>query len=324
MAIELDDEGDDIAWLERRFEFFRWTPEEELDTGIGCDAELEVFSLFSEGICFEDRLVFEEKEWPPIANTEWAESIDDSHCLEGELTRGIESTFDFDSFFGKISNIMDSREFRIDCFFEFSESGCLDREARSLSMSSETDEVFLTGFEELDDTTPLRRPTGCDGEECRIERFIPEWNVHRSSISFSTRERMIVSILEDDRGLVVHLSELACYQSDNPMFEIMSIIDQYRFRGIDILECLLEMVFGRSFSCLIQMFEFREQCISPSLACEEPLEGRERRIHAASGIDAWTDLEADDISVIIPELLSSFEKTSKSMRARLDHLGETE
>lgn len=164
MAIELDDEGDDIAWLERRFEFFRWTPEEELDTGIGCDAELEVFSLFSEGICFEDRLVFEEKEWPPIANTEWAESIDDSHCLEGELTRGIESTFDFDSFFGKISNIMDSREFRIDCLSECIELISLDGEARSLSMSSEPDEIFSTGLEELDDTTPLRRPTGCNGE----------------------------------------------------------------------------------------------------------------------------------------------------------------
>ena len=123
-----------------------------------------MFSLFSEGICFEDRLVFEEKEWPPIPNTEWAESIDDSHCLECELTRGIESTFDFDSFFGKISNIMDSREFRIDCLSECIELISLDGEARSLSMSSEPDEVFSTGLEKFDDTTPLRRPTGCNGE----------------------------------------------------------------------------------------------------------------------------------------------------------------
>ena len=84
------------------------------------------------------------------------------------------------------------------------------------------------------------------------------------------------------------------------------------------------MIFGSSFSCLIQVFEFREECIRASFACEEPLEGREGRIHTTCGIDAWSDLEADDISIILPELLSSFEKCSKSMRARLVHLGETE
>ena len=123
-----------------------------------------MFSLFSEGICFEDRLVFEEKEWPPIPNTEWAESINDHNILEGEFTRGIESTFDFDSFFWEISNIMDSREFRIDCLSECIELISLDGEARSLSMSSEPDEIFSTGFEKFDDIAPLRRTTGCNGE----------------------------------------------------------------------------------------------------------------------------------------------------------------
>ena len=123
-----------------------------------------MFAFLAERTRFEDRLVFEEKEGLTIPNTEWAESIDDHNILEGEFTRGIESTFDFDSFFWEISNIMDSREFRIDCLSECIELISLDGEARSLSMSSEPDKIFSTGFEKFDDIAPLRRPTGCNGE----------------------------------------------------------------------------------------------------------------------------------------------------------------
>ncbi len=60
-------------------------------------------------------------------------------------------------------------------------------------------------------------------------------SIYRSRISLATREWMIMPILEDDGRLVVYLCELACYESDNPMFEIVRIIDQDRLTRIDIL-----------------------------------------------------------------------------------------
>lgn len=59
--------------------------------------------------------------------------------------------------------------------------------------------------------------------------------IHRSSISFATGEWMVVPILEDNGRLVVHLCELACDESDDPMFEVVRIIDEDRLTGIYIL-----------------------------------------------------------------------------------------
>ncbi len=84
------------------------------------------------------------------------------------------------------------------------------------------------------------------------------------------------------------------------------------------------MMFCRSFSCLIQVFEFREECIGASFTSEEPLKCRERCIHTTSSIDTWTDLEADDISIIFDYFLSSLEKCPQSMRSRLVHLSKPE
>ena len=84
------------------------------------------------------------------------------------------------------------------------------------------------------------------------------------------------------------------------------------------------MIFGSSFACLIQVFEFREECIRASFACEKPLKCCEGRIHTTCGINAWSDLETDNVCIIIPELLSSLEKSPQSMRTRLLHLNETE
>lgn len=113
---------------------------------------------------FEDRLIFEEEEWLPIANPEWAISIDDIDIFESEICPSVESTFDIDGFLREILDIMDTRELGIDRLLECIEPLCLDGEARSLPMTSEPDEIFSTGFEKFDDIAPFGRSTGRDGE----------------------------------------------------------------------------------------------------------------------------------------------------------------
>lgn len=70
-----------------------------------------------------------------------------------------------------------------------------------------------------------------------------------------------MAIFQDDRGFPVHLCELPCDESDDPMFEIICIIDEDRFRGIDRSESFFEVVIGRSLSRFIHMFELFEEAI---------------------------------------------------------------
>lgn len=123
---------------------------------------------------------------------------------------------------------------------------------------------------------------------------------------------MIVAIFEYDRGLVIHLSELASNETDHAMFEIMGIVEEDRFRGIDILEGFLEMMFGGSLACLVQVLEFIEEAINPIFSCEEPLESRDGCIHPTSSIDTRSDLESYQVSVIFGDFVSSFEEFSES------------
>lgn len=106
-----------------------------------------------------------------------------------------------------------------------------------------------------------------------------------------------MTIFEYDRGLVIHLSELASNESDHTMFEIMGIIEEYWFRGIDIQKCFFEVVLGGSLACLIQVLEFLEECIHTIFSCEEPLQGGDRSIHTTSSIDTRSYLESDQIRI---------------------------
>lgn len=106
-----------------------------------------------------------------------------------------------------------------------------------------------------------------------------------------------MTIFEYDRGLVIHLSELPSDETDHTMFEIMGIIEEDGFRGIDILEGFLEMMLGGSLACLIQVLEFLKESIDSLFSCEEPLQGGDRSIHTTSGIDTWSYLESDQIRI---------------------------
>lgn len=108
---------------------------------------------------------------------------------------------------------------------------------------------------------------------------------------------MIVAIFEDDRGLIVHLGELTSNESDHTVFEVMCIVEEDRFRGIDILEGFLEMMFGGSLACFIQMVEFLEELIGSIFSGEEPLEGSDRSIHATRSIDTRSYLKPDQVSI---------------------------
>ena len=130
-------------------------------------------------------------------------------------------------------------------------------------------------------------------------------------------------IFEDDGGLIVHLSELPSDEADHTVFEIMRIVEEDRFRGIDILEGFLEMMFGGSLSCLIQVFELIEEAIDAILSCEEPLEGGDGGVHATCSINPGSYLESYQIRIILGNFFSSFEKFPESSRFRLSHLAES-
>ena len=132
-----------------------------------------------------------------------------------------------------------------------------------------------------------------------------------------------MTIFEDDGGLIVHLSELTSNESDDAVFEVMCIVEEDRFRGIDILEGFLEMMFGGSLACLVQVLEFIEEAINPIFSCEEPLESRDGCIHPTSSIDTRSDLESYQVSVIFSDFVSSFEELPESPRFRLIHLPES-
>ena len=70
-----------------------------------------------------------------------------------------------------------------------------------------------------------------------------------------------MAILEDDRGFSIHFCEFSCDESDDPMFEIICIIDEDRFRGIDRSKSFFEVVISRSLSRFIHMFELFEETI---------------------------------------------------------------
>lgn len=123
-----------------------------------------MFPFASERTTFQDRLILEEEEGLAVADTEGSESIDDSDIFEREICLGIEDTFDVDSFLWEILDIMDGSELFEESSLQFLESRSLDRESRSLSVSTESDEIFSTGFEEFDDIAPLWGATGGDGE----------------------------------------------------------------------------------------------------------------------------------------------------------------
>ncbi len=135
------------------------------------------------------------------------------------------------------------------------------------------------------------------------------WN----SISFSTRERMIMPIFDNNSGLVIHFRKATSNKSDDPMFEIRCVIEEHRFTGINIFESFLKMCFCSSLASLIEMFEFREEFISSSFSGQEPSECCEWRIHTTCCIDARANLETYDISISL-DLFASFEKIPESNR----------
>ena len=108
-----------------------------------------------------------------------------------------------------------------------------------------------------------------------------------------------MSIFHHDTRLIIELSETTSDESDDPMIEIRRIKKQYRSSRIDICESSLVLGLGRSFPRLIEMFEFAEELVSPSLARKEPAKCGEWCIHTSGCIDPGSDLESDDISVAI-------------------------
>ena len=299
-----------------------------------------MFPFFPEGTTFEDGLILEEEEGLTIPDAERTESIDRSYIFECEISACIENTFHVDGFLREVFYIMDQGKFSIHHLFECFDLRGFDREASRLPMPSEPHEVFSTGFEEFDHIAPLRRSTGSDGSFWRVRRFegsrvrffiiqrLQHSNIqtfiHLYLIPFSTREWVIVSIFEYNRGLIVHLSEFTSDEADHTMLEIMCIVEEDRFRGIDIHEGFLEVMFCGSLSCLIQVFELIEEAIDAILSCEEPLEGSDGGIHATCSIDTGSYLESYQVRIILGDPLASLEEFPESSRLRLSHLSESE
>ncbi len=316
------------------------SPCDELHIRIAREPHLEVFPFFPEGTTFEDGLILEEEKGFTIADTKGTESIDDIDILESEICLGIEYTLDVDGFLRKILYIMDQSKFSIHHLFECFDLRGFDREASRLPMPSEPHEVFSTGFEEFDHIAPLRWPTGSDGGFLKVRRFegskvrfsiiqrLQHSNIqifiHLYLIAFSAREWVIVSILEDNRWLIVHLSEFTSDETDHAMLEIMRIVEEDRFRGIDIHEGFFEVVFCGSLSCLIQVFELIEERVDAIFSCEEPLEGGDGGVHATCSIDTGSYLESYQIRIILGDPLASLEEFPESSRFRLSHLSESE
>ena len=124
---------------------------------------------------------------------------------------------------------------------------------------------------------------------------------------------MIVSIFHHDTRLVVELSETTSYESDDPMIQIRRIKKQYRPSCLNTRESSLILSFGSSLPRLIEVLEFSEELVCSSLACEEPAESGERRIHSSGRIDARTNLESDDIRISL-YLFSPIQKIPESDR----------
>lgn len=108
---------------------------------------------------------------------------------------------------------------------------------------------------------------------------------------------MFGTIFQDDGGFSVHFGKFSSDESDNSMLEIFSIIEEDRFRSIDILESLFEVMFGGSLSSFIEVFELFEESICFSLSRQEPLESGDGSIHPTRSVDARTDLESDNIRI---------------------------
>lgn len=135
---------------------------------------------------------------------------------------------------------------------------------------------------------------------------------------------MVVSVFDDDTRLAVHLCELACDETDDPVFEIVCIIEEYWETRIDMRECLFELRLSGSLSGCVEVLEFREESIGIVLTCEEPTEGCKWCIHATSSIDSRSYLESDNVSIIFSYLVPSFEELTESTRARVLHSLESE
>jgi hypothetical protein len=122
-----------------------------------------------------------------------------------------------------------------------------------------------------------------------------------------------MSIFDNNSWFVVHFRKATSNKSDDPMFEIRCIIEEYGFTRIHIFESFLKMCFCSSLASFIEMFEFREEFISSTFSGQEPSECREWRIHTTCCIDTRTNLETYDISISL-DLFASFEKVPESNR----------
>ena len=81
-------------------------------------------------------------------------------------------------------------------------------------------------------------------------------DLDRDGISLATRERVVVSVFDHNSRLVIDLGEASSDESDDAVFEIRRVIEEYRFARIDMLEGFLKMGFCRSLASLIQVLEF--------------------------------------------------------------------
>lgn len=167
IAVELDDERDDIAEWEMRAKYVWWAPDDEFLSWHGCEFQLEMFPIFPERTYVEYSLIFEEEEGFAIPDAKRSESIDDIDCLERDMiTR--ESTFNLECTLGEILHIMDIREFSVHCLTKLGEPMSLDGEPCSLPMSTISDEILTTWIKKFDDIAPLGWATGGDRESWTV------------------------------------------------------------------------------------------------------------------------------------------------------------
>ncbi len=264
ITINFDNEWEDISWNEVSF-FITCIPEEEFEWWIFGNSYGKMFFILSERLNVCDSNVFEYEEWFRIPNAEWSKMIDIFQCFYSYLcwTKG---TFNRKDFVWKILYIMYTGYLFPHGSLEFIYFICFDRESSCLTMTTISHKIFFAIIEKFDEIAPFWRSTRSN-REISARDWSDYWRViNRYSVSFSTGKRMIMSIFYHNGWFIVDFCETTCYKSNNSMFEIRCIIEQYWFTRIDIFESFLKMCFCSSFANFIKVFKFTKEFIGSSFS----------------------------------------------------------
>ena len=90
---------------------------------------------------------------------------------------------------------------------------------------------------------------------------------------------------------------------------------------INIFECRFGKIFDNFTTIGIELFDFFKKFIATIFACQKPSKSSDGCIHSPRGIDARSNLKADNISISF-NILVSFQIFSKASRFRIFHLFE--